>query len=101
MWQGQRVCVGVPGYNEEAGSGDAGTHLRALDAAGAGPLLAPTTSRTKPAPPAQEAGARVVGESRQASGHALRRGLAEAQGEYVVLAEPDGTFMAKDVLKLL
>jgi hypothetical protein len=27
--------------------------------------------------------------------------MAEAQGEYVVLAEPDGTFMAKDVLKLL
>ena len=27
--------------------------------------------------------------------------MAEAQGEYVVLAEPDGTFMGKDVLKLL
>ncbi|HET6319998.1 MAG TPA: glycosyltransferase, partial [Chloroflexota bacterium] len=33
--------------------------------------------------------------------YALRRGLQEANGEYVVLAEPDGTFMGKDVLKLL
>ena len=40
-------------------------------------------------------------EPRQGYGNALRRGLAEAQGEYVVLAEPDGTFMGKDILKLL
>jgi len=43
----------------------------------------------------------VVTERRQGYGHALRRGIAEADGEYVVLAEPDGTFMGKDVLKLL
>jgi hypothetical protein len=43
----------------------------------------------------------VVAESRQGYGFALRRGLAEANAEYVILAEPDGTFMAKDVLKLL
>ena len=34
-------------------------------------------------------------------GKALRRGLREATGEYIVLAEPDGTFVAKDVVKLL
>src|SRR5207302_9440743 len=38
---------------------------------------------------------------RQGYGFALRRGLADAHGEYVGLAEPDGTFMGKDVLKLL
>jgi glycosyltransferase involved in cell wall biosynthesis len=47
------------------------------------------------------AGARVVRETRQGYGHALRRGLAEADADYVVLAEPDGTFVGKDVLKLL
>jgi hypothetical protein len=40
-------------------------------------------------------------EAKQGYGHALRRGMAEASGEIVVLAEPDGTFVARDVLKLL
>jgi len=42
-----------------------------------------------------------VREARQGYSNALHRGLAEAQGEYAVLAEPDGTFMGKDVLKRL
>jgi glycosyltransferase involved in cell wall biosynthesis len=45
--------------------------------------------------------ARLVHESKQGYGHATRRGLIEASGELVVLAEPDGTFLAKDILKLL
>lgn len=50
---------------------------------------------------AAAAGARVVQERRQGYGFALRRGLREASGDYVVLAEPDGTFVGKDVVKLL
>jgi glycosyltransferase involved in cell wall biosynthesis len=53
---------------------------------------------------AAEAGAtraRVVLETRQGYGFALRRGLAEARGDIIILAEPDGTFMGRDVLKLL
>lgn len=45
--------------------------------------------------------ARLVHEPRQGYGHASRRGLIEATGELIVLAEPDGTFLAKDILKLL
>ena len=37
----------------------------------------------------------------QGYGHALRRGLREATGDLVILAEPDGTFVGRDVLKLL
>ncbi len=50
---------------------------------------------------AAQAGARVVAEPRQGYGYALRRGLAEARGDFIVLCEPDGTFMAADMLKLL
>jgi glycosyltransferase involved in cell wall biosynthesis len=46
-------------------------------------------------------GAREVHESRQGYGWATRRGLAEASGDIVVLAEPDGTFDPQDVIKLL
>lgn len=42
-----------------------------------------------------------VREERQGYGFATRRGLAEASGELIVLAEPDGTFLASDIVKLL
>lgn len=45
--------------------------------------------------------ARLVHEPRQGYGHATRRGLVEAKGDLIVLAEPDGTFLASDLIKLL
>jgi glycosyltransferase involved in cell wall biosynthesis len=45
--------------------------------------------------------ARVVHESHQGYGHACRRGLAEADGDLIVLTEPDGTFLPEDIVKLL
>ena len=45
--------------------------------------------------------ARLVHEPLQGYGHATRRGLLEARGELIVLAEPDGTFRPEDILKLL
>ncbi len=45
--------------------------------------------------------ARLVHEPQQGYGHATRRGLLEARGELIVLAEPDGTFLPEDILKLL
>ena len=45
--------------------------------------------------------ARQVFESKQGYGHATRRGLAEATGDLLVLTEPDGTFLPRDLIKLL
>jgi glycosyltransferase involved in cell wall biosynthesis len=45
--------------------------------------------------------ARIVHEPLQGYGHATRRGLIEARGELIVLAEPDGTFLPEDIVKLL
>jgi glycosyltransferase involved in cell wall biosynthesis len=45
--------------------------------------------------------ARQVFETRQGYGYATRRGLAEAKGDLIVLCEPDGTFLPRDVVKLL
>ncbi len=100
MWQGHRVSVVFPAYNEEAGIAAAVEDFASLDVIDE-VLVVDNNSRDQTAERAQAAGARVVSEARQGYGNALRRGMAEAQGEYVVLAEPDGTFMAKDVLKLL
>ncbi|MDP9318456.1 MAG: glycosyltransferase family 2 protein, partial [Actinomycetota bacterium] len=45
--------------------------------------------------------ARQVFEPMQGYGHAIRRGLVEATGDLVQLAEPDGTFVPADVFKML
>lgn len=45
--------------------------------------------------------ARQVFETRQGYGWASRRGLQEAAGDLLVLAEPDGTFLPSDIIKLL
>lgn len=45
--------------------------------------------------------AREVAEPSQGYGHAIRRGLSEATGDLIVLAEPDGTFLGSDIVKLL
>ena len=45
--------------------------------------------------------ARIVHEPKQGYGHATRRGMLEAEGDLIVLAEPDGTFLPEDIHKLL
>ncbi len=45
--------------------------------------------------------ARQVFERKQGYGHATQRGLAEATGDLLILAEPDGTFLPSDIFKLL
>ncbi len=45
--------------------------------------------------------ARLIYEKRQGYGYAIRRGLKEATGDLLVIAEPDGTFSGHDVMKLL
>ena len=42
-----------------------------------------------------------IAEPVQGYGAAIRRGLSQAKGDYVVVCEPDGTFAARDLHKLL
>jgi glycosyltransferase involved in cell wall biosynthesis len=44
---------------------------------------------------------REVHEQRQGYGHAIQRGLREVSGDYIVISEPDGTFLGRDTFKLL
>jgi glycosyltransferase involved in cell wall biosynthesis len=64
-------------------------------------VVVDNNSRDGTAEEARSTRARVVEERAQGYGHALRRGLREASGEIIILAEPDGTFVGRDVLKLL
>ncbi len=100
MYGDKRVTVVLPAYNEEL-------HIRTavgeffvagiVDEV----IVVDNNSRDRTAEEAAMTPARIVAESRQGYGYALRRGLREATGDLVILAEPDGTFVGRDILKLL
>lgn len=100
MFGDKRVSVVFPAYNEES-------HIRRAveDFYSSGVvdevIVVDNNSRDATAREAGLTAARVVTEARQGYGHALQRGLREASGDLVILAEPDGTFVGRDVLKLL
>src|SRR5438477_4911577 len=100
MWNSRTVSIVLPAYNEEQ-------YIRAAveDFFAAGVvdeiIVVDNNSRDRTAEEAGRTRARTVRETAQGYGHALRRGLREATGDLVIMAEPDGTFVGRDVLKLL
>jgi glycosyltransferase involved in cell wall biosynthesis len=106
MWNNKTVSVVFPAYNEEKNIARAVSEFKAIVGYDQKPLITEivvvdNNSKDQTAKLAKEAGATVVTENKQGYGNALQRGLKEAKGELVVLAEPDGTFIAKDIFKLL
>ena len=45
--------------------------------------------------------AKLIYEKKQGFGHGYQRALREAPGDWIVMTEPDGTFVANDIFKLL
>lgn len=100
MWNGKSVSVVLPAFNEEIHVRQAVEEFFASSVVDE-VLVVDNNSTDRTASEARTAQARVVREIRQGYGAALRRGLREATGDLVVLSEPDGTFVALDILKLL
>jgi glycosyltransferase involved in cell wall biosynthesis len=100
VYGGRTVSVVFPAYNEEL-------HIRqaieefSLPGVVDEVIVVDNNSRDRTALEAAGTVARVVAEPAQGYGHALRRGLGEARGDLIILAEPDGTFVGRDMLKLL
>jgi glycosyltransferase involved in cell wall biosynthesis len=100
MYGSRTVSVVFPAYNEAP-------YIRRaiedfwLDGVVDEIVVVDNNSRDGTATEARATPARVVKETMQGYGHALRRGIREATGDIVILAEPDGTFVGRDVLKLL
>lgn len=100
MWNGRTISVVFPAYNEEPNIAAAVRDFsvpKVVDEV----LVVNNNSRDRTAECAIGAGARVVNEFTQGYGAALRCGLRAAVGDYIILAEPDGTFVGRDVTKLL
>jgi glycosyltransferase involved in cell wall biosynthesis len=94
------VGVVLPAYNEEAGISVAVRDFLAQDPVDK-VYVVDNNSTDRTAKLAQEAGGILISEPNQGYGWALRRGLKEADTDYVALCEPDGTFLARDIYKLL
>jgi glycosyltransferase involved in cell wall biosynthesis len=100
MHGAKTVSVVFPAYNEEQYIRPAIEDFLIADVVDE-VLVVDNNSRDRTAEEAGMTRARVVKEMRQGYGFALRRGLQEATGDIIILAEPDGTFVGRDVLKLL
>jgi glycosyltransferase involved in cell wall biosynthesis len=100
MYGDKRVSVVLPAYNEQ-------THIRKavgdffLSGIVDEIIVVDNNSRDRTAEEAAMTPARVFCDSALVYGYALGRGMGEATGELLILAEPDGTFVGRDVLKLL
>jgi len=100
MWRGRRVSVILPTYNERASLYAAirdAWDTECVDEIVVIDNNAAPGSDTE----ARRAGARVVYEPVQGYGAAIRRGLEESSGDLLIVSEPDGTFSAHDIVKLL
>ena len=107
-WRGSRISVVLPTYNERDSIRAAILDFASLDVIDEILVInnnaAPGTSEQVVAAIEQlPNGTRVreIHEPRQGYGYAIQRGLHEAAGDYIVVSEPDGTFLGRDTFKLL
>jgi glycosyltransferase involved in cell wall biosynthesis len=100
MYGSLKVSVVLPAYNEEPNIRSAVEEFFATGVVDE-IIVVDNNSRDRTLEQARQTSARVVQESKQGYGNALRRGLRESTGDVVVMSEPDGTFVARDILKLL
>jgi glycosyltransferase involved in cell wall biosynthesis len=100
MWKGKRVSVVLPTYAERASIRRV---INEFEATGYVDeiIVVNNNAELGTADEVHGTSAREVVETRQGYGHACQRGLLEASGDLIVLAEPDGTFLADDIHKLL
>jgi glycosyltransferase involved in cell wall biosynthesis len=102
VFDGKRVCVVIPAYNEAEGIGQTvkDFHRPEVDE-----VIVVDNNCTDGTPKiARQAGARVVPEPIQGYGAAIRRGLSEALGrraEFIIITEADVSFRGVDVRPLL
>jgi len=100
MWKGKEVSVVLMTYAERDSIRGV---IEGFFATGVVDEVLVVDNNSQPGTPEEvrRTRARLVHEPQQGYGHATRRGLLEARGDVIVLAEPDGTFLPQDIIKLL
>jgi glycosyltransferase involved in cell wall biosynthesis len=100
MWRGQKVSLVFPTYNEKdsiRAAIDDFFNCEHVDEI----IVVNNNAAEGTDDEVRQTRARTVYETRQGYGYAIWKGLTEAQGDLLIIAEPDGTFSGNDVYKLL
>ena len=101
MWNGRRLAVVLPTYNEAA---SIAACVKGFEALGIVDDIVVVNNNAHPdtSPAIADTSAREVFEPIQGYGSAIRRGFAETRdADLVCICEPDGTFDPDDIVKLL
>ena len=93
MYDGKSIAIVLPAYNEAENIELAVRDFLDVEVVDK-VYVVDNNSSDRTAELARKAGAVVLKETRQGYGWALRRGLQEADADYIILSEPDGTFVA-------
>jgi glycosyltransferase involved in cell wall biosynthesis len=100
MWHGRTVSVILPTYNERDSIRQSIEDILATGVADE-VLVINNNAAAGTSEEVAKTDAREVHEPRQGYGNAIRRGFQEATGDLLIVSEPDGTFLGRDILKLL
>lgn len=99
VYKRKKVSVVIPAYNEEKSISKVVKDFSKpyVDEV----IVVDNNSTDKTGGLAKKAGAKVIKETNQGYGFAIRRGLKEARGDVIIVTEADQTFQGKDLMKLL
>lgn len=100
MWKQQTVQIIFPAYNEESGIRRAVEDFYATGLVDE-VIVVDNNSTDSTRDEVAKTRAMLLSESRPGYGAALMRGLRAASADLIVTCEPDGTFSAGDLIKLL
>jgi glycosyltransferase involved in cell wall biosynthesis len=100
MWRNKTISVVFPAYNEEENIIQA---IEDFFACGYVDEIVVVDNNSSDSTPekVKKTKAKLVKETKPGLGWAIQRGLKESTGDYIIISEPDGTFLGKDVEKLL
>jgi len=100
MWQKKKISVILPTYNEKLSikkSIQDLEKLKIIDEI----IVVNNNAIEGTSGEVRQTIASEIFEPRQGYGAAIRRGLSQARGDYLIISEPDGTFVARDIYKFL
>ena len=100
MWGRKTVAVIFPTYREKKSIFDA---VQEFDASGYVDeiIVVDNNAEKGTEEEVKKTRAKIIKEKRQGYGRAIRTGIESTKADLLIIAEPDGTFDGKDVIKLL